>query len=143
MPHCYRCQLCSYSSRTSSQLTVHLRTHTGDAPFNCPYCSRKFKIKSDMRRHLLIHTGEKPFKCSLCETRCTTRGRNFNLKRWRNALFKEKTVEKIYGMLHNKRGQIHVGLFSAQLCINCTLETLHAAWVGWGQNLGQKCLYCT
>jgi len=67
-----RCQICPYRSKDSSQLTVHLRSHTGDSPFVCPYesCSTSFKTNSDLKRHIRIHTGEKPFKCPYCNYRC-------------------------------------------------------------------------
>ena len=68
----FRCQICPYRSKDSSQLTVHLRSHTGDSPFVCPYegCSTSFKTNSDLKRHIRIHTGEKPYKCPHCNYRC-------------------------------------------------------------------------
>ena len=69
-----RCQMCSYSSKNSSQLTVHLRTHTGDTPFKCHICLTKFKIGSDLTRHMRIHSGEKPFKCDHCDYFCAVKG---------------------------------------------------------------------
>ncbi|OXB62024.1 hypothetical protein ASZ78_003195 [Callipepla squamata] len=55
----------------------HLRTHTGDAPFQCQMCPAKFKINSDLKRHMRVHSGEKPYKCEYCEVRCAMKG---NLK---------------------------------------------------------------
>ncbi|KAM6243324.1 zinc finger protein 64 isoform 2-T2 [Spheniscus humboldti] len=55
----------------------HLRTHTGDAPFQCQMCPAKFKINSDLKRHMRVHSGEKPYKCEFCEVRCAMKG---NLK---------------------------------------------------------------
>lgn len=71
----HRCQTCSYACRTTSQLVVHLRKHTGDAPFSCLYCDSKFKIKSDMKRHMRTHTGEKPFKCEQCDFSCSAKSK--------------------------------------------------------------------
>ncbi|CAG5134105.1 unnamed protein product, partial [Candidula unifasciata] len=71
------CQICSYASRNSSQLIVHLRTHTGDCPFHCTKCPAKFKINSDLKRHVRIHTGEKPFQCDRCDYKSSNKG---NLK---------------------------------------------------------------
>uniref|UniRef100_A0A8C0UV59 ZFP64 zinc finger protein n=1 Tax=Cyanistes caeruleus TaxID=156563 RepID=A0A8C0UV59_CYACU len=62
---------------SSRQLTMHLRSHTGDAPFQCQMCPAKFKINSDLKRHLRVHSGEKPYKCEFCEVRCAMKG---NLK---------------------------------------------------------------
>ena len=64
-----RCQICPYQSRTASQLTVHLRTHTGDTPFFCSEenCQKAFKTNSDLKRHLRTHSGDKPFSCQHCK----------------------------------------------------------------------------
>ena len=70
-----RCQICPYASRNSSQLIVHLRTHTGDSPFHCTICPAQFKINSDLKRHMRIHTGEKPFQCDKCDYKSSNRGK--------------------------------------------------------------------
>ena len=79
----YRCQICPYRSKDSSQLTVHLRSHTGDCPFVCPYenCSTSFKTNSDLKRHIRIHTGEKPFKCPHCNYRCAIKCKSSSRER--------------------------------------------------------------
>ena len=75
-----RCQICPYASRNSSQLVVHLRTHTGDCPYVCYICHAKFKINSDLKRHMRLHTGEKPFECGVCEYKCSIKGLVCRLK---------------------------------------------------------------
>ena len=69
-PACFSCQLCDYRTRTQQNLTVHLRKHTGDAPYVCYLCQAAFKMKSDLTRHMRVHSGERPHKCAHCDYAC-------------------------------------------------------------------------
>lgn len=55
---------CNDGFNTRFSLKRHLKTHSGEKPFQCDKCPKTFAEKSTLVRHLRIHTGEKPFRCS-------------------------------------------------------------------------------
>ncbi|XP_075150710.1 uncharacterized protein LOC142224809 [Haematobia irritans] len=61
------CSICGSSFPNKTQLTIHMRRHTGDMPFKCELCERAFPRVSELKYHQRVHTGEKPYKCKLCD----------------------------------------------------------------------------
>lgn len=51
----FSCDQCDYSTYSSYNLKVHIRTHTGEKPYRCSECKTTFRTPSHLNRHKQIH----------------------------------------------------------------------------------------
>mmetsp|Transcript_14338 Transcript_14338/g.34958 ORF Transcript_14338/g.34958 Transcript_14338/m.34958 type:complete len:293 (-) Transcript_14338:182-1060(-) len=83
------CSVCARPFQTRQLLTVHMRTHTKERPYNCSVCSKAFSDNANFKRHLGLHLGIRPYRCPHCEKR-------FRLKNQLGAHMRIHTGEKPY-----------------------------------------------
>ncbi|KAJ8956126.1 hypothetical protein NQ318_016581 [Aromia moschata] len=63
------CTYCGKQFKSLAKLTIHVRTHTGEAPYKCSYCDKRTTTRFHLVVHERTHTGEKPHVCSMCGKR--------------------------------------------------------------------------
>ncbi|XP_039279537.1 zinc finger protein 184 isoform X2 [Nilaparvata lugens] len=83
------CPICGKLFSHPHNMSIHMRVHSGERPFECTICKWKFPRKDHLKRHMDTHTGVKPHKCSICDK---TYRRSTHLNRHR----KSHTGEKPY-----------------------------------------------
>jgi len=68
-----QCPYCSHTTVRKDHMSKHIRTHTGEKPFDCPHCPYRSSTKYALNKHIRVHTGEKPYPCSICPYRASQR----------------------------------------------------------------------
>ena len=64
----FLCPVCKCQLSWKTNLSVHLRTHSGERPFQCVLCLNKFRQKAHLYKHFRCSHGNKvaPYRCSFC-----------------------------------------------------------------------------
>lgn len=53
------CSICSKGFKDKYSVNVHIRTHTGEKPFNCSLCGKSFRQKAHLAKHYQTHIAQK------------------------------------------------------------------------------------
>ncbi|XP_064093069.1 longitudinals lacking protein, isoforms H/M/V-like isoform X28 [Macrobrachium nipponense] len=77
----HRCSYCSYRTYITTNLSNHMRTHTGEKPFPCPHCPYRANQMSNLKSHLRTHTKDRPYACHLCSY-CASNKRSLDMHVW-------------------------------------------------------------
>ena len=68
------CPHCGKSFPDSTKLNGHIRTPTGEKPYQCEKCDQTFTFKGNMASHKkAVHLKENFFHCDQCEYSCSTK----------------------------------------------------------------------
>ncbi|KAI1882860.1 hypothetical protein AGOR_G00239250, partial [Albula goreensis] len=62
----YECSICKVRFTRQDKLKVHMRKHTGEKPYLCTHCDAAFAHNYDLKNHLRAHTGLRPYQCASC-----------------------------------------------------------------------------
>uniref|UniRef100_A0A8C7X2U0 Spalt-like transcription factor 2 n=1 Tax=Oryzias sinensis TaxID=183150 RepID=A0A8C7X2U0_9TELE len=56
----HSCRFCGKMFSSDSALQIHLRSHTGERPYQCPVCQSRFTTRGNLKVHFLRHREQNP-----------------------------------------------------------------------------------
>ena len=67
------CPFCYKKFCFPSMMKVHLRSHTGEKPYQCQFCPYRTTQGGNLQTHMRTHTGEQPYVCKHCNYKCKSK----------------------------------------------------------------------
>ena len=62
----HKCKFCGLEVRLQGNMRDHVRTHTGEKPFECETCGKRFGSQTNYNLHIKCHSVDRPFVCDIC-----------------------------------------------------------------------------
>uniref|UniRef100_A0A1Q3F0D3 Putative transcriptional repressor salm n=1 Tax=Culex tarsalis TaxID=7177 RepID=A0A1Q3F0D3_CULTA len=63
----HRCNQCKKEFAWPKSLKIHLRTHTGERPYECEICGKSFTRSDSLKAHRNTHGDVRVLQCHLCD----------------------------------------------------------------------------
>ncbi|XP_058831307.1 zinc finger protein Xfin-like [Topomyia yanbarensis] len=67
----HRCHVCRKEFAWPKSLKIHLRTHTGERPYECEVCGKSFTRSDSLKAHRNTHGDVRVLQCHLCDASFT------------------------------------------------------------------------
>lgn len=64
------CRTCQKEFASSTKLSRHMKTHSGEMAYRCNFCFKGFSHSGNFKVHMRMHTDERPYRCGVCEKAC-------------------------------------------------------------------------